>query len=195
MRSKVKHWIIPGFNRRDFKSTSWIYNAYLPDVLLIVKKLTRDAPEAEDLTADIFVILLQHQGAFESIRKLEYFLYTTARNVSLDYLRHQQVVKTKSPELIEHMLKMEEEAVRYAELNAAFQHLIHLAIETLPPQCKQVFLLCFTEQLRNAQIAAKLGISEKTVANHKIYAYKRMRMEIGRADHASMRAILGMILI
>src|SRR5450432_1149349 len=102
MRSKVKHWIIPGFNRRDFKSTSWIYNAYLPDVFLIVKKLTRDAPEAEDLTADIFVILLQHQGAFESIRKLEYFLYTTARNVSLDYLRHQQVVKNKSGEVQAH---------------------------------------------------------------------------------------------
>jgi len=195
MQRISKHWIVPGFNCREPKATTWIYETYYPSIFTIVSKITMDSPDAEDLVADVFVTLLRQKSDFESIRKIAFFLYNTARNISLGYMRHQQVVKTKSPELIEHMLKMEEEAVRYAELNAAFQHLIHLAIETLPPQCKQVFLLCFTEQLRNAQIAAKLGISEKTVANHKIYAYKRMRMEIGRADHASMRAILGMILI
>jgi DNA-directed RNA polymerase specialized sigma24 family protein len=65
--------------------------------------------------ADIFLTLLQHESPFETKGKLEYFLYTTARNISVDYMRHQKVVKDKSSEVADYYLSLEEDDVEGAE--------------------------------------------------------------------------------
>jgi RNA polymerase sigma factor (sigma-70 family) len=197
MQPISKHRIVPGFNKRDPLATSWVYQTYYAPMLQIVKKITHDSPEAEDLTADIFDILLHHTGPFESIRKIEIYLYSTARNISLEHRRRQQMMVNRSQEVTDHYLSLEELAVENAERNAKLYYLIQLAIDKLPTQSKEVFLLCFTEHLKNAQIAKKLRIKEKTVANHKLYAYKKLKMEM-EADPAkpfAMSGILGMLLL
>ena len=190
-----KHRIVPGFNKRDKSTIEWIYEHYHTPVYVFVKRLTRGSPETADLVAQTFLALLQHESPFDSKRKLEQFIYTTARNISLSHLRHQRIVRDNSDDVAEHYLSMEDECVKAAEQSAAFHQLIQLGIAILPPRCKDVFLLHYLRKMKNAEIAATLNITGKTVANLKIQGYKRLKEEIDPTNGSFPMNWLGMLLL
>ena len=190
-----KHRIVPGFNARDKSTIEWIYEHYQSPVYVLVKRLTRDCPETADLVAQIFLTLLQHESPFDSKRKLDQFMYTTARNISLSHLRHQRIVEHYSEDVARHFLSMEDDCVLAAEQSAAFYQLIQLAIAILPPRCKDVFLLHYLRKMKNAEIAVELSITEKTVANLKIQGYKKLKKEIDPTNGSFPMNWLGMLLL
>jgi RNA polymerase sigma-70 factor (family 1) len=195
MQSISKHRIIPGFNKREQTATSWIFEYYKTPVYVIIQRLTKNSPETPDLVADTFLKLLQHENPFDNQRKLESYLYTTAKNNAIDHLRHQQTVKNISDEIAGYYISIHEESMQTAELSAAFHQLIQLGMDKLPSRCKEVFKLCYLEQLKNAEIAKRLGIKDKTVANLKIKAYKILRSEIARSNNSPLLDMLGILLL
>ena len=52
------------------------------------------------------------------------------------------------------------------------------AIDLLPEQCKKVFQLSRFEELKQQEIADKLGISIKTVKNHITHALKQISKSV-----------------
>ena len=53
-----------------------------------------------------------------------------------------------------------------------------IAIEKLPPKCKEIFILSKFEQLKYSEIANKLDISIKTVENQMGKAFSIIRKEV-----------------
>ncbi|MBK6947649.1 MAG: sigma-70 family RNA polymerase sigma factor [Haliscomenobacter sp.] len=56
---------------------------------------------------------------------------------------------------------------------------IDQAVDNLPPRCRMVFVLSRFEELSNAEIAGKLGISVKTVENQMTKALKQLKETLG----------------
>ena len=56
--------------------------------------------------------------------------------------------------------------------------LVKIAIEKLPPKCKEIFILSKFEQLKYSEIANKLDISIKTVENQMGKAFSIIRKEV-----------------
>lgn len=61
------------------------------------------------------------------------------------------------------------------------QDLRHLcdAIDTLPPRCRQVFLLCRIDGMPQAEVASLLGISKSGVEKHLIRARNQLNQYLG----------------
>lgn len=61
------------------------------------------------------------------------------------------------------------------------QDLRHLcdAIDTLPPRCRQVFLLCRVDGMPQAEVASLLGISKSGVEKHLIRARNQLNQSLG----------------
>lgn len=55
---------------------------------------------------------------------------------------------------------------------------IQIALDTLPPKCKAIFVLSRFEEMKNKQIAEVLGLSLKTVENQMGIALKKMKDEL-----------------
>ncbi len=55
---------------------------------------------------------------------------------------------------------------------------IYAAIDQLPDQCKRVFEMSRFEELKQQEIADKLGISIKTVKNHITIALKQLSIAL-----------------
>jgi RNA polymerase sigma-70 factor (family 1) len=168
------------FNRRDSAAIARVYDEYYPLVYSIAKKLTSGSADTKDLASDSFVKLLQYKGEFESIIKIKFFLYIATKNTCLDYIKHRQIQHTRAFEIKNYWALTEENALEASEIAADLRRRIHGAVEKLPHQCKQIFLLYYLTGLNNSEIATELGISEKTVSNQKSISKKILKMMLSK---------------
>src|ERR1700681_3181922 len=113
--------VLQRFNRKETGARSWVYNKHYSAVYSLVRKITSGSADSKDLTAIVFLKLLEYEGRFESLDKIKYFLYTTAKNTSIDYLRQQQLRHEKNYEISRHVDNAEENVLEKAEAKAALQ--------------------------------------------------------------------------
>lgn len=93
------------------------------------------------------------------------FLYSVARNLATDKLRHDRVAQTHT------VGDMDLEPAPYESIDAGLlaeerSRLLKDAVERLPPQCRTVFALKVFHACSYKEISDRLGISTKTVENH-----------------------------
>lgn len=106
------------------------------------------------------------------------FLFTTARHLMADRLRRARVVSIETMGDLDALRVLVDEVSPERRLDArqVLQRL-SAALDRLPPRCRQVVWLRRVEELSQKQVAARLGISEKTVEKQ---IAKGMRL---MADH------------
>ena len=185
MESQDENSLIERFNRREDSAFTTVYYACYPFVFHFVKKLTEGSPDSEDLVADVFERLLRYEGQFKSLSRVKVFLHVATRNVCLDYLKHRQVRKKKAFEIERSLTRNNGNNLETALEIAALRNLISEEIERLPDQCKLIFLLYYTEGLKDGEIASRLSVSEKTVSNQKTIARAKLRLRIKKVHHGA----------
>lgn len=120
-------------------------------------------PDVDDLVQDSFarVLRARETGPINSARAL---LFTTARNLALDAVRRQQVVRFEPitddtpPSVLADGSDVVETISKQQELE-----LLTKAIQSLPERVRQVFTLRTAYGLTQKQIADRLGVSLSTV--------------------------------
>jgi RNA polymerase sigma-70 factor (ECF subfamily) len=175
--------LINCFNRGEENAFTEVYYRCYPFVFSFVKKLTAGSPDARDLVADVFERLLRYKGRFETLARVQLFLYVTARNVCYDHWKHTKVLKKKAFE-IKALLKGSCDSIEKALELSTVKAMIFDEMQHLPRQCRQVFELFYVEGLRNVEIAQYLRISEKTVSNQKAIALARLKMGFLKVNQA-----------
>ena len=175
MTSISPNKIVGGFNRREHRAIVWIYDEYYPGVFSIVLKLVGyQSPDLNDLVAEVFLRLLKSSGRFDRLAKIRSFLFNSARNLSVDYLRHRQVQKQKEKELPNPEIDDPNDSEDSLE-NEPLMGQIYYAISKLPAPYSRVLALTYIHGLRNDQIAEHLQISKKTVANKRALAMEKLK--------------------
>ena len=79
----------------------------------------------------------------------------------------------------------------YMELNE-LKEKIDIAVRQLPEHCRIVFEMSRFDELKNREIAGKLGISQKTVEAHLTKALKILRVDL--KDYLPVIAVITQIL-
>lgn len=79
------------------------------------------------------------------------------------------------------------------EEGKTLQEILDSALETLPPRCKDVFLLAKLQGLKYREIAEKLEVSEKTVENQMTKAIKLLRAYV--AAHGALLVTVAAIIL
>ena len=103
------------------------------------------------------------------------YFYMSLRNLLLERARHSKVVPMERMGEIEQLRIPSEEPGPERRI-AARQELerLHALVSLLPTQCRRVFELRKLEGLSQQEVAAVLGISERTVEKHLAKALSRI---------------------
>ena len=139
---------------------------YHNSLLSFLRTRLRVADDAADIAQEAYIRMLQYEGSCE-VRSPSSLLFRVAINIANDQSRTEQVrhaadhCSLDDVELDSGMASPEREVAAGQELDQLFRR-----IETLPPKCRQVFLLSRVHCLTYPEIARHCGISVKMVEKH-----------------------------
>ncbi len=120
-------------------------------------------PDVDDLVQETCVRVLRARDA-SPIRSTRALLFATARNLALDAVRRQRVIRFEpiTDDTDSSVLADTTDVIATVSKQQELE-LLTKAIQSLPERCRQIFTLRTAYGLTQKQIAAKLGVSESTV--------------------------------
>lgn len=120
---------------------------------------------AEDLVSDVFCKFWKNES-YKNIRtSFRYYLFRSVRNTAFTYLRSEfnSVERSENFYLPEATENLNADSICIYEETL---HRVKLLVDSMPPQCKKIFLLSRFESKGNKEIAQELNLSLKTIEAH-----------------------------
>lgn len=133
-----------------------------------------DADEAEDIVQQVFVQYWQQRETIDFQYSVKSYLYKMTHNRALNRIRSEQV----HGRFVEYQTRQTAHESGLPDDAGELEKRFHETLETLPPQCRQVFELSRFEELKYREIGDQLGISVKTVETHMSKALRILRREL-----------------
>lgn len=198
VKSKTDHYILANnndkyfledFRNGDEQAIRKLYTLYYRPLCYFNQKIINYSQEAEDISTETFLKLLQKRKDFESLSEIRSFLFTTSKNACLDFLRKEKR-HNKSHQEISLLSPLEELFVDQEMISAKVLQSIYAEIEILPNQCQQIFKSIYIEGKTTAEIAEEMGISTQTVLNQKAKALRKIRLALSHENLFSMAMLL-----
>ncbi|GAO44640.1 RNA polymerase sigma-70 factor [Flavihumibacter petaseus] len=162
---------------------------YLPLVHFAVD-LVKQRQAAEEIVGDVFVRLWKKREEVLLIEKLRVFLFVAVKNQCYNHLRDHSfwTVSLEADNLATLTSAYDpEEDLAFREL----KHRLHLAIECLPDQCRQVFRMVREDGLKFKEVAEILQISPRTVETQLYRAIKKIRAVLSPDEQHSRQNLPG----
>ena len=148
------------------KSDRWFQEEILPHEPMLRAWLTKGfGPRlaVDDVVQDTFARILRAREA-GPIRSTRALLFTAARNLALDAVRRQQVVRFEPITDSTDSSVLADGADVVATVSKQQElELLTKAIQSLPTRCREILTLRTAYGFTQKEIAGKLGVSESTV--------------------------------
>jgi len=168
--------IIAGLKNGDDRVLNDLYEQFAAPLYYFCTSLTQDAEESKDIVSTTFNTFWNLRNDFNSLANIKAFLYITARNRCFDFLRYRQRQAEGRKEITSHLISTDQqEDVERLIIESDFLNRVYNEIQQLPPQCKEIFILTYFNELTSGEIANKLGISVSTVTTQRSRAIKFLR--------------------
>ena len=173
----------------DREGFAALYMRYFDRVYAYLRVALRDPDEAEDLSQQVFVKVLDALPRYE-LRSSPFraWLFTIVRNCALSHLGRQQRIEPIDPaELGRRRVDVDGDDESISALQWVTDRELFMLIERLPLAQRQVLVLRFMMSLSRAEIAAILGCSQTDVRNLQYRALRFLRERLtalGRAPGA-----------
>lgn len=136
-------------------------------------RLVHDHDVAKDIVQDAYVAYWNQIHEIQSDEKvIKAYLYNAVKFISCKRIRHEKVVQRYSDSA---QSAGEDSDINENIIRAEVLAEIHKALNNLPPNCREIFMLGYFEGLSNSKIAEVMEISINTVKTHKQRGFKILR--------------------
>ncbi len=148
-----------------------VFHQHYPMVCQTVFRFVRDQDAAKDIAQTVFIKFWEKRNQLNITSSLPAYLRRMAVNEAISAIRKKERTTINQQSIPLPTIISTEEQYVGKELG---EH-VQLAIDQLPPRCREVFMLSRYEELSYKEIAARLDISIKTVENQMGKALRVLR--------------------
>jgi RNA polymerase sigma-70 factor (ECF subfamily) len=168
----------------DTQEFERLFRAYYKYLCIYAENITGNAFDAEDIVCSMFVKLWEKREQLQIYATVESYIVSTVRHDALNYLKHAEIEERYRAK-VEYQLTHADllmpggadtplDEVLGKELNEQ----IEKALRTLPPQCREIFVLHKIDGLSSQEVADTLNISINTVRTQLTRAMKKLRIAL-----------------
>lgn len=163
------------------------YQLY-PGLLRFAKSYIHNSYLAENIVQDAFIILWEKKQFLDTHSNIRAFLVTVVKNKAINLLEKEK----NRAEIDSDLLKIRERNYELDALNSLnpeklftdeILEILKHALNELPEQTKNIFILSRFQRLSNKSIAEKLDITEKGVEYHISKSLKLLRIKLADYLH------------
>jgi len=185
--------LLDRYKAGDEQAFEVLLRRYRTKVFNFLLRSVRDPSRAEDLLQEVFLRVVHRCEHFERRAKFSTWLYTIARNLCVDasrkmiHRRHRSLDAPARSDLdgSEALVERVPSGAPQTDRDAIAQQLrgqIAAAIEELPSDQREVFLMRQLQGLAFKDIATVIGVPENTVKSRMRYALERLQHALSEYD-------------
>ena len=168
---------------------AWFEREVLPLEAALMQFLQhnwRNQSDIADLRQDIYVRV--YKSALKVIpNSAKAFVFATARHLLIRRVRREQIVPIEAVSDFEALgTAIDEPGPESLVIARDELRRLQAALDRLPPRCRQAFVMRQVDGLSRREIAARMGVTEKTVKNH-LNEAGRTLANILFGEHADVR--------
>ncbi|WP_434151354.1 RNA polymerase sigma factor [Methylocaldum gracile subsp. desertum] len=145
-----------------------LFRDYREPIVAFLMRRVQCPETALDLSQETYLRLVRKETLAHA-ENLPAYLFRTAERLAIDYLRQNRQTFVSADSLADDLTCPKLSPDELASLRQQCEILLD-AIASLPGKCRHVFLLRKIDDLSYGEIAARLGISEKTVQRQLVKA-------------------------
>lgn len=177
--------LIEECRKGDKEALNLFYLRFAPRMLSVIRRYVTDIKDAEDILHDGFIIAFTRLNSLRESEKVEYWLATIMRNLSLRFLQSQDLAQ------VLHNLPEVEDTPQIDDIIdlATLESLI----KKLPAGYQKVFRLAVLEKKSHKEIAKLLGIAPNSSSSQLFHAKLMMRKLI--TDYKKQTGVFCLLLI
>lgn len=159
----------------DKEALNLFYLRFAPRMLSVVRRYIRDEKDAEDVLHDGFIVGLTRLDTLRDADKVDLWLATIMKNLSLQYLQAQDMAT-----IIRDIPDVEETPEMPDILD---MEILESLMEKLPAGYRKVFRLAILENKSHKEIGKLLGIAPNSSSSQLFHARLMMRRLINEYRH------------
>jgi RNA polymerase sigma-70 factor (ECF subfamily) len=193
------HWdgtsdeeLLRRFGEGDPRAFEELMRRYQRPIYNFVLRSVRDPEQAAELTQETFLRVVQRSGDFLGGSKVSTWMYTIARNLCIDnsrkmvFRRHKSLDAPQGGEedgrtLLDSVASGARTADREV-IGTDIQARLVAAVDELPDEQREVFLLRELQNMAFKDIADILGVPENTVKSRMRYALERLQRALAEYE-------------
>ena len=156
-----------------------IYEGNFERLFRYAFSMTKEKGIAEDVVSDVFANLWDKRDQLNNIREIGFYLNASVRNQAIKTIKGNARIplsKTKN-EFTDDFTIVDNIDPENLLMGKELEKMIAKVILNLPPQAGKIYQLSRNEK-SNEQIASELGISKRTVENHRYSVLKKLKEEL-----------------
>jgi len=151
-----------------------LYRLHSTMLLANIRNLVRDQEIAKELLQELYLKVWENRENIDETKSFRAYLFTIARNMVYNHFRKIAMDNKAKLRLINEITEVYEH--NHVGLDdAANTALLQEAVQSLSPQCREVYRLSRMEGKSHEEISQVMGISLSTVNNHIVKAKREMR--------------------
>jgi RNA polymerase sigma-70 factor (ECF subfamily) len=192
--------LLDRFEAGDAAAFGTLLQRYRGPLYNFVARSIRDVDMATDLVQDIFTRVIRRSDGFQRNAKFSTWIYAVARNLCIDHqrrMKHRRHASLDAPSVehdgpgsawVEKLANAQPDVESQASAGGLRARIAD-AVENLPDEQREVFLLRELQQMPFADIAVVVGASENTVKSRMRYALERLQEALADfEEYARVRA-------
>jgi RNA polymerase sigma-70 factor (ECF subfamily) len=163
-------------NKKDEFTT--LYNEYFSFAFFLASGFVNKF-DAQDIVANVFCRLWVRRNNLNQIADIKGYIASSIRNACKDFIESRALRLNREEKWFTNIYEGDSQNhLLKNDIHAEKLSLISNEIEKLPNRCREIFKLAFIENLKNNEIARKMGITKRTVVNQKHRALKALKLTL-----------------
>lgn len=157
----------------DERAFAILFHGYHNQLGEFVQLLTRDLDATAEIVQEVFTKVWINRESLPLVKKFDAYLFILCRNHTLNYIRW-QVAERERRQAFLNDTALRESMAKDGEEIKDYHALVEKALQSLPPQQQQVFVLRL-RGLKNPEISQQMNLSLESVKKYQHLAMKSIR--------------------